>query len=75
MRYLNDKNIVSPVTGKYLNEYECVKDNNHFKKSHIMLHQDHINYDPDYIKYQVCDFGIQWVYYMDWDVYMSQELY
>jgi hypothetical protein len=29
---------------------------------------------PDILN-QVIDFGIQWVYYMDWDLYMSQELY
>lgn len=39
------------------------------------LRQSNISFDSDYIKYQVYDFGIQWVYYMDWDVYMSQELY
>ena len=33
--------------------------------------------DPNHpeILSQVIDFGIQWVYYMDWDLYMSQELY
>ena len=29
---------------------------------------------PDTLN-QVIDFGIQWVYYMDWDLYMPQELY
>jgi hypothetical protein len=25
--------------------------------------------------HQVFDYGVQWVYYMDWDLYISQELY
>jgi hypothetical protein len=27
------------------------------------------------VRRQVYDFGIQWAYYLDWDLYMSQELY
>lgn len=27
------------------------------------------------LKRQVYDFGVQWVYYLDWDLYMSRELY
>jgi len=31
--------------------------------------------DAPEITEQVFDFGIQWVYYLDWKVYISQELY
>ena len=31
--------------------------------------------DTSEMKWQVYDFGLQWIYYMDWDVYISQELY
>jgi len=27
------------------------------------------------LKKQVFDFGTQWVYYLDWKLYMSKELY
>lgn len=27
------------------------------------------------VRWQVYDFGVQWAYYLDWDLYMSQELY
>ena len=27
------------------------------------------------LKKQVFDFGMQWVYYLDWELYMSKELY
>ncbi|MGK5090666.1 hypothetical protein WDW89_01470 [Deltaproteobacteria bacterium TL4] len=39
------------------------------------LSNENINYDPHSMKYQVYDYGIQWVYYLDWELYMSQELY
>ncbi len=32
-------------------------------------------YDLDSIKYQLYDYGIQGVYYLDWKLYMSKELY
>ncbi len=31
--------------------------------------------DLSKLKFEVYDFGIQWVYYLDWDLYMSRELY
>ena len=40
---LQAKDVVSPLTGKPLSSYEPVKDKQQFKKTHIMIHQDHIN--------------------------------
>ncbi len=39
------------------------------------LHDQKIEYDPNYIKYQVYDYGVQCIYYLDWDLYMSKECY
>lgn len=33
------------------------------------------NPDDPAVCWQVYDFGIQWAYYLDWELYMSQELY
>ena len=42
--------------------YECLK-------------KENIEYDPKYLKFQVYDFGVQSVYYLDWKLYMSKECY
>ena len=31
--------------------------------------------ESDFLKYQIYDYGVQWVYYLDWSLYLSQELY
>lgn len=38
LRILRTKNVASPLSGEPLSIYEPVKDNQHFKKSHIMIH-------------------------------------
>lgn len=40
LRFMQSKNIISPLTGMPLNRYETVRFNKHFKQSHIVLHQE-----------------------------------
>ncbi|MBF0352252.1 MAG: hypothetical protein HQM11_14560 [SAR324 cluster bacterium] len=40
----------------------------HFQRNALSL-------DSAAVEFQVFDYGIQWVYYLDWDLYMSKELY
>lgn len=43
LRIMQEREAMSPLTGKPLINYETVKQNKHFKKSHILLHQEQIN--------------------------------
>ncbi len=45
------------------------------KDMYFKLKQNNADLESHELKWQVYDFGLQWVYYMDWDVYISQELY
>lgn len=59
LNFLYDKNVISPITGKPLTDYECVKEHQHFKKSHIMIHQEHVNAVMMAIKPGICSIWCQ----------------
>ena len=43
LRILQECDGISPLSGLSLRKYETVKENNHFKKGHILVHQDQVN--------------------------------
>lgn len=42
---------------------------------HQKITQEHLLVDPAELKFQLYDYGIQCVYYLEWKLYISQECY
>lgn len=42
---------------------------------YYQIQQQGLDYDHDYMRFVLFDFGVQCIYHLDWELYLSQELY
>ena len=48
---------------------------NDIRSAYQQMQENQMQFDATYLKYQVYDYGIQRVYYLDWLLYISKECY